>query len=78
MKESDEVQLLHPILQTLTGSEWEWIQALISAFNNGDIGKFDTLANNFESEVSPRILDLCRGKGVLIFHSQSSTRLLGS
>jgi len=47
-------QLLHPILQTLTGSEWEWIKSLISAFNAGDIGKFDSLANNFEAEVSLR------------------------
>jgi 26S proteasome regulatory subunit N9 len=49
-----DIQLLHPILQTLTGSEWEWIKSLISAFNAGDIGKFDSLANNFEAEVSPK------------------------
>ena len=47
-----EHQLLHPILQTLAGSEWDWIKSLISSFNAGDIGKFDSLANNFEAEAS--------------------------
>ncbi|ORY28276.1 hypothetical protein BCR39DRAFT_535243 [Naematelia encephala] len=42
--------LQHPILQTLSGTEYEWIKDLISAFNSGEIGKFDSLANNFSSE----------------------------
>ena len=42
----------HPILQTLVGTEHEWIKSLISAFNAGEIGKFESLANNFSSEVS--------------------------
>jgi hypothetical protein len=56
------------MLETLTGSEWEWIKHLISAFNAGDIGKFDSLANNFESEVSAVV----PGEPKLI-PSQSST-----
>jgi hypothetical protein len=50
-------QLLHPILQTLAGSEWDWIKNLISSFNAGDIGKFDSLVNHFEAEVSFYLLD---------------------
>lgn len=42
--------LQHPILQTLTGTDHEWIKSLISAFNAGEIGKFESLANNFPSE----------------------------
>jgi len=42
--------LQHPILQTLVGTPYEWIKDLISAFNAGAIGKFDSLSNNFSSE----------------------------
>ncbi|RSH93921.1 26S proteasome regulatory subunit [Saitozyma podzolica] len=42
--------LQHPILQTLVGTEHEWIKTLISAFNAGEIGKFESLANNFSKE----------------------------
>lgn len=49
---TDRRQLQHPILQTLVGTEHEWIKALISAFNAGEIGKFESLANNFSKEVS--------------------------
>lgn len=42
--------LQHPILATLTGTEYEWIKDLISAFNSGAIGKFDALASHFSSE----------------------------
>ncbi|KAK4684290.1 26S proteasome regulatory subunit N9, partial [Tremellales sp. Uapishka_1] len=44
------LQLQHPILQTLVGTEHEWIKTLISAFNSGEIGKFESLANHFPSE----------------------------
>ncbi|WWD01176.1 hypothetical protein V866_008116 [Kwoniella sp. B9012] len=42
--------LQHPILQTLVGSEWEWIKDLISSFNAGEIGKFESLANHLGNE----------------------------
>lgn len=40
----------HPILQTLEGTEYGWIKDLISAFNAGAIGKFDSLSNHFDAE----------------------------
>lgn len=40
----------HPILQTLEGTSDGWIKDLISAFNAGAIGKFDSLSNHFDSE----------------------------
>ncbi len=40
----------HPILQTLEGTEYGWIKDLISAFNAGAIGKFDSLSNHFGAE----------------------------
>lgn len=45
-------QLQHPILQTLSDTEHAWIKDLISAFNSGAIGKFESLAVNFSREVS--------------------------
>ncbi|WVQ98920.1 hypothetical protein IAU59_006051 [Kwoniella sp. CBS 9459] len=42
--------LQHPILQTLVGTEYEWIKDLISAFNGGEIGKFESLANHLSNE----------------------------
>ncbi|WWC89772.1 uncharacterized protein L201_004698 [Kwoniella dendrophila CBS 6074] len=42
--------LQHPILQTLVGTEWEWIKDLISSFNGGEIGKFESLANHLSNE----------------------------
>lgn len=36
----------------MIGTEHEWIKTLISAFNAGEIGKFESLANNFAAEVS--------------------------
>ncbi|RXK36242.1 26S proteasome regulatory subunit N9 [Tremella mesenterica] len=40
----------HPILQTLTATEYEWIKDLIGAFNSGAIGKFEVLAVQFPRE----------------------------
>lgn len=41
--------LQHPILSTLDG-DYAWIRELISAFNSGNIGRFDSLATHFSSE----------------------------
>ncbi|WVQ78556.1 hypothetical protein IAT38_000642 [Cryptococcus sp. DSM 104549] len=42
--------LQHPILQTLVGTQWEWIKDMISAFNAGEIGKFESLCTNLPNE----------------------------
>ncbi|KAF9974864.1 26S proteasome regulatory subunit [Actinomortierella ambigua] len=42
--------LMHPILESLTGTEREWLKNLLFAFNSGDIGKFEALAPNFSQE----------------------------
>jgi len=42
---------MHPILESLTGTEREWLKNLLFAFNSGDIGKFEALAPHFAQEV---------------------------
>ncbi|CAD6567430.1 MAG: 26S proteasome regulatory subunit [Tremellales sp. Tagirdzhanova-0007] len=42
--------LQHPILQTLNETEYDWIKSLISAFNGGDIGRFESLTDKLPSE----------------------------
>ncbi|KAI8579184.1 hypothetical protein K450DRAFT_243163 [Umbelopsis ramanniana AG] len=39
--------LMHPILDSWTGTEHEWLRTLLFAFNAGDIGKFESLAGHF-------------------------------
>lgn len=36
-------QLAHPILDSLTGTENEWLVELLRAFNSGDINKFEQM-----------------------------------
>ncbi|GJJ78095.1 26S proteasome regulatory subunit N9 [Entomortierella parvispora] len=42
--------LMHPILESLVGTEREWLKNLLYAFNSGDIGKFEALAPHFSQE----------------------------
>lgn len=35
--------LAHPIIDSLKGTEYEWLVELLKAFNSGDIGKFDQM-----------------------------------
>jgi len=42
---------MHPILESLVGTEREWLKNLLYAFNSGDIGKFEALAPHFAQEV---------------------------
>ncbi|KAF9410923.1 26S proteasome regulatory subunit [Podila epigama] len=42
--------LMHPILESLVGTEREWLKNLLFAFNSGDIGKFEALAPHFAQE----------------------------
>ena len=43
---------MHPILDDLDQSEYDWIKKLLFTFNEGNIGKFEALAPLFPKEVS--------------------------
>ncbi|CAJ0912407.1 686_t:CDS:2 [Entrophospora sp. SA101] len=42
---------VHPILNSLENTTYEWLKNLLIAFNAGDIGKFEMLSVNFSQEV---------------------------
>jgi len=42
--------LMHPILDSLSGNEHEWLKTLMFTFNEGNIGKFEALAPLFPKE----------------------------
>lgn len=42
---------MHPILDSLHGSQHEWLKKLLLTFNEGNIGKFEALAPLFPKEV---------------------------
>lgn len=44
--------LMHPILEDLKGTQWEWLHSLLYAFNGGSIGKFESLLPYIQQEVS--------------------------
>lgn len=44
--------LSHPILAVLAGTPDEWIVALLRAFNNGDIAKYNELQNTYGKQMS--------------------------
>ena len=46
------IQLMHPILDSLNGTQHEWLKKLLFTFNEGNIGKFEALAPLFPKEVS--------------------------
>ena len=41
---------MHPILDSLVETEFEWIKDLLFAFNEGNIGKFDSLVPHLQKE----------------------------
>lgn len=41
---------MHPILDSLFGTEHDWLRTLLFAFNAGDIGKFEALAPHFTKQ----------------------------
>lgn len=45
------IQLMHPILDSLNGTQHEWLKKLLFTFNEGNIGKFEALAPLFPKEV---------------------------
>jgi 26S proteasome regulatory subunit N9 len=42
---------MHPILDALDSTPHEWIRKLLFTFNEGNIGKFESLAPLFPKEV---------------------------
>lgn len=42
---------MHTILDSLVGTEFEWIKDLLFAFNSGDITKFEALVPNLSKQV---------------------------
>ena len=56
---------MHPILESLVGTEREWLKNLLFAFNSGDIGKFEALAPHFAQEVNGQnYVAVCRDEGI--------------
>ena len=53
----DLLQLMHPILDDLDQSEYDWIKKLLFTFNEGNIGKFEALAPLFPKEVRNSTLE---------------------
>jgi 26S proteasome regulatory subunit N9 len=43
---------MHPILDSLNGTQHEWLKKLLFTFNEGNIGKFEALAPLFPKEVA--------------------------
>src|ERR1700689_4133452 len=58
---------MHPILDDLDQSEYDWIKKLLFTFNEGNIGKFEALAPLFPQEVCLSKFHACRN--CLIFFS---------
>jgi len=48
---------MHPILDDLDQSEYDWIKKLLFTFNEGNIGKFEALAPLFPKEVRNSTLE---------------------
>lgn len=43
--------LQHPIMDSLTGTPQEWLKNLLNVFNEGNIGKFESIMPLFPQEV---------------------------
>ena len=50
---------MHPILDSLDNTPHEWIKKLLFTFNEGNIGKFESLAPLFPKEVCVSKLRSC-------------------
>lgn len=46
---------MHPILDALDNTPYDWIKKLLFTFNEGNIGKFEALAPLFPKEVGMQI-----------------------
>lgn len=47
---------MHTILDSLVGTEFEWIKDLLFAFNSGDITKFEALVPNLSKQVIAQLV----------------------
>ena len=53
---------MHPILDVLDTTEHEWLKKLLVTFNEGSIGKFESLAPLFPKEVTILVIFcVCKG-----------------
>ncbi len=44
-------QLAHPVLESLKGTDKDWLVALLYAFNSGNIAKFEELKKGWATQV---------------------------
>lgn len=54
---------MHPILDALDNTQYDWIKKLLFTFNEGNIGKFEALAPLFPQEVRDGCGEPCRDGG---------------
>lgn len=45
---------MHPVLDSLTNTEHDWLRTLLFTFNNGDIGKFEALGPHLSKQVGKK------------------------
>jgi 26S proteasome regulatory subunit N9 len=58
---------MHPILDSLNGTQHEWLKKLLFTFNEGNIGKFEALAPLFPKEVLSLLSDTSMTTLILIY-----------
>ncbi|KAL9651186.1 hypothetical protein ABK040_008257 [Willaertia magna] len=46
--------LQHPIVESLNGTQAEWLYRLLKAFNRGDIKEYEQLMNTYQNEINSR------------------------
>ena len=60
-------QLAHPILESLKGTDKEWLVNLMYAFNSGNISKFDDLKKSWSTQVRKHLGSLIMRILVLLY-----------
>lgn len=66
-------QLMHPVLESLRGTDRQWLIDTLYAFNSGNVERFQTLKAAWGQQVGPR-----RGSARSRVHCWLSTRPWGS
>lgn len=56
-------QLMHPVLESLRGTDRQWLIDTLYAFNSGNVEQFQTLKAAWGQQVSPGRACLSRGAG---------------
>lgn len=67
---------MHPILDSLNGTQHEWLKKLLFTFNEGNIGKFEALAPLLPKEVPSFLSNTSMMKLILISFAGYPTRKL--